>query len=110
MRLPQVFAIQGTIDTHFALGAAAQRANIAPNSGAKAPRPAGLANGASHFLSIKVKESVPPMSRANLFFKVEVEYDADEPPQRIGDEIQRHLKKLYGVLEVELSNITAEEE
>ena len=50
------------------------------------------------------------MSRANLFFKVEVEYDADEPPQRIGDEIQRHLKKLYGVLEVELSNITAEEE
>ena len=50
------------------------------------------------------------MSRTNLFFKVEVEHDAEENPQRIGDEIQRHLKKLYGVLDVELSNITTEEE
>jgi hypothetical protein len=50
------------------------------------------------------------MSRSNLFFKVEVEHDSDENPQRIGDEIRRHLKKLYGVLEVELSNITAEED
>jgi hypothetical protein len=50
------------------------------------------------------------MSRSNLFFKVEVEHDSGENPQRIGDEIRRHLKKLYGVLEVELSNITAEED
>ena len=50
------------------------------------------------------------MSRANLFFKVEVEHDSDENPQRIGDEIQGHLKKMYGVLDVELSNITIEEE
>ncbi|HEX3746332.1 MAG TPA: hypothetical protein VHW09_20480 [Bryobacteraceae bacterium] len=50
------------------------------------------------------------MSRTNLFFKVELEHDADENPQRIGDEIRRHLKKLYGVLNVELSSITTEEE
>jgi hypothetical protein len=50
------------------------------------------------------------MSRSNLFFKVEVEHDSDENPQWIGDEIRRHLKKLYGVLDVELSNITAEDD
>jgi hypothetical protein len=50
------------------------------------------------------------MSRTNLFFKVEIEHDAEESPHRIGAEIARHLKKLYGVLDVELSNITTEEE
>jgi hypothetical protein len=50
------------------------------------------------------------MSRTNLFFKVEVEHDPDENPQRIGAEIQRHLKKLYGVLDVELSNMTTDED
>jgi len=50
------------------------------------------------------------MSRTNLFFKVEVEHDADENPQRIGAEITRHLKKLYGVIDVELSNITTDED
>jgi hypothetical protein len=50
------------------------------------------------------------MSRTNLFFKVEVEHDDDENPERIGDEIRRHLIKLYGVREVELSNLTTVEE
>jgi hypothetical protein len=50
------------------------------------------------------------MSRTNLFFKVEVEHDSEENPQRIGDEIRRHVKKLYGVRDVELSSITTEEE
>ncbi|HUI56090.1 MAG TPA: hypothetical protein VLY04_14040 [Bryobacteraceae bacterium] len=50
------------------------------------------------------------MSRTNLFFKVEVEHDDDERPERIGDEIRRHLMKLYGVREVELSNFTSVEE
>lgn len=49
------------------------------------------------------------MSRSNLFFKVEVEHDSDENPQRIGEEITRNLKRLYGVLDVELSNVTTEE-
>jgi hypothetical protein len=39
-----------------------------------------------------------------------LEHDADEDPRRIGDEIRRHLKKLYGVRDVELSSITSEEE
>jgi len=50
------------------------------------------------------------MSRTNLFFKVEVEHNCDENPQRIGDEIVRHVKKLYGVRDVELSSVTTEEE
>lgn len=50
------------------------------------------------------------MMRTNLFFKVELEHDSDEDPQRIGEEIRRHLKKLYGVRDVELSNVTSAEE
>jgi len=50
------------------------------------------------------------MSRTNLFFKVEIEHDGDENPERIGDEIRRHLRKLYGVREVELSSFTTAEE
>ena len=50
------------------------------------------------------------MSRTNLFFKVEVEHDGDEKPERIGEEIRRHVIKLYGVREVELSSFTSEEE
>ena len=50
------------------------------------------------------------MSRTNLFFKIEVEHDAEEDPRRIGEEIGRNLKKLYGVLDVELSNVTNAED
>jgi hypothetical protein len=44
------------------------------------------------------------MSRTNLFFKVEVEHDPSEDPERIGNEIRRTLTKLYGVRDAELSN------
>ena len=44
------------------------------------------------------------MSRTNLFFKVEIEHDPLETPERIGDEIRRQLMKLYGVRDAELSN------
>ena len=50
------------------------------------------------------------MSRTNLFFKVEVEHDADERPERIGEQICRQLLKFYGVREAELSNFTRVEE
>lgn len=50
------------------------------------------------------------MSRSNLFFKVEVEHDAEEQPQRIGDEICRQLRKLYGVREAELSSFSTTED
>lgn len=46
------------------------------------------------------------MSRTNLFFKVEVEHEADEAPERIADLIRRQIGKIYGVREVELSNYT----
>jgi len=50
------------------------------------------------------------MSRTNLFFKVEVEHDAEERPERIGQEIARQLRKLYGVVAVEVTNFTRAEE
>ena len=50
------------------------------------------------------------MSRSNLFFKVEVEHDCDEEPERIGEEIRRNLLRLYGVRDVELSNFTSVED
>lgn len=50
------------------------------------------------------------MSRSNLFFKVEVEHDSDEQPQRIGEEICRQLRKFYGVRDVELSNYSTTED
>jgi len=46
------------------------------------------------------------MSRTNLFFKVEVEHDPDESPERVAGLIRRQLMKVYGVREVELSNYT----
>jgi hypothetical protein len=50
------------------------------------------------------------MSRTNLFFKVEVEHDGGELPERIGEQIRRQLLKLYGVRAAELSNFTTVEE
>ncbi|HLH20194.1 MAG TPA: hypothetical protein VKX45_23410 [Bryobacteraceae bacterium] len=49
------------------------------------------------------------MSRTNLFFKVEVEHDPDETPERIAALIRRQLMKIYGVREAELSNYTVVE-
>jgi hypothetical protein len=50
------------------------------------------------------------MSVTNLFFKVEVEHDPDEKPERIGDEICRQVRRLYGVRLAELTNFTTIEE
>ena len=50
------------------------------------------------------------MSRTNLFFKVEIEHDPEEKPDRIGDEICRRLLKVYGVRLAELTNFTTLEE
>ena len=50
------------------------------------------------------------MNRTNLFFKVEVEHDKDERPERRGEEIVRMLRKLYGVRDAELTNFTRVEE
>ena len=50
------------------------------------------------------------MRRTNLFFKVEVEHDSEDAPERLAEQIRRQLLKLYGVREVELSNFTTGEE
>jgi hypothetical protein len=50
------------------------------------------------------------MKRTSLFFKVDVEHDAGEKPERIAEEIRRRVLKMYGVQEVELSNFTTTEE
>ncbi|MBZ5575798.1 MAG: hypothetical protein LAP40_04475 [Acidobacteriia bacterium] len=50
------------------------------------------------------------MNRTNLFFKVEIEHDAEENPERIGDQICRQLLKFYGVRQAELASVTALEE
>jgi hypothetical protein len=46
------------------------------------------------------------LSKANLFFKVEVEHDANEKPEKIGEEIVRQIKRAYGVIEAELSHFS----
>jgi hypothetical protein len=50
------------------------------------------------------------MSRSNLFFKVQVEHDPEEKPERIAGEICRQLLKLYGVRDAELSSFTKVED
>ncbi len=50
------------------------------------------------------------MSRTNLFFKVVIEHEEDERPEKLGEEIQRRMLKIYGVRSVELSNYTHVEE
>jgi len=49
------------------------------------------------------------MKRTSLFFKVEVEHDAADKPERLGDEIRRVLTKLYGVREAEMTSYTSED-
>ncbi len=50
------------------------------------------------------------MSRTNLFLKVEVEHDPEEKPERLGEELCRHLMKLYGVRAAETTHYTVLEE
>ena len=50
------------------------------------------------------------MSRTNLFFKVEIEHEADEAPERIAEEIRQRLIRFYGVRDAELSNYSKADE
>ncbi len=50
------------------------------------------------------------MSRTNLFFKVEVEHDDDEKPEKLAELICRQLVKIYGVRSAELSSYARLEE
>jgi hypothetical protein len=50
------------------------------------------------------------MNRTNLFFKVEIEHDAADQPERLAGEICRQLLKVYGVRSAELASFTRVEE
>ncbi|MFN7995583.1 MAG: hypothetical protein U0Q18_18380 [Bryobacteraceae bacterium] len=50
------------------------------------------------------------MNRTNLFFKVEIEHDKEEQPERLGNEICRQIMKIYGVRSAELSSFTRVED
>ena len=50
------------------------------------------------------------MVRTHLFFKVDVEHDEDESPDKIGEEIARQLRKIYVVRGVELSSVVTSPE
>ena len=50
------------------------------------------------------------MSRTNLFFKVEIDHDAEEMPERIAEEIRQRLMRFYGVRDVELSSLSNADE
>jgi hypothetical protein len=50
------------------------------------------------------------MHRTDLFFKVVIEHDDEDQPERLGREICRQLMKVYGVRSAELANFTRVEE
>ncbi|HTT61472.1 MAG TPA: hypothetical protein VMG35_06520 [Bryobacteraceae bacterium] len=50
------------------------------------------------------------MDRTNLFFKVVIEHDEEDQPDRLGHEICRQLMKVYGVRSAELTSFTRVEE
>jgi len=50
------------------------------------------------------------MVRTHLFFKVEIEHGEEEDPEKVGEEIGRHLRKLYVVRSVELSSVVTQPE
>jgi hypothetical protein len=48
--------------------------------------------------------------RSNLYFKVVVELEEGETPERLAGEIARQIRKVYGVVRAELSNVSPEHE
>ncbi len=50
------------------------------------------------------------MNRTHLFFKVELEHEPGENPERVGEEICRQIRRVYGVRSAELSSITTAED
>jgi hypothetical protein len=50
------------------------------------------------------------MHRTNLFFKVIIEHDEEDQPERLGADICRQLMKIYGVRSAELTSFTRVDE
>jgi hypothetical protein len=47
--------------------------------------------------------------RTILYLKVEMEHGVEEKPARFGEDLSRHLMRLYGVRSAELENYISEE-
>lgn len=50
------------------------------------------------------------MQRLDIYLKVELELDNSEQPQRVARELERLLKKVYGVRSVEATNLVVQED
>jgi hypothetical protein len=50
------------------------------------------------------------MQRTNLYIKIELEHQDQEQPERLGEEICRQVRKIYGVRSAEVSSITPDED
>ena len=50
------------------------------------------------------------MARSHFFFKIEIEHAPEESIDRLSGEIERLLKRLYGVESVELASVTRVED
>jgi len=48
------------------------------------------------------------MQRIQLYLKLVIEGDDDERPERLAGEVQRLLRRVHGVKEIELTNSTVE--
>jgi hypothetical protein len=47
------------------------------------------------------------MARIDFYFKVEVDLDEHEKPQRLAAEICRQIEKIYGVRNAEMTNFVS---
>jgi hypothetical protein len=66
--------------------------------------------GRFFFIRVHLRLLLNSMARTNLFFKVEVEHSEKDRPEKLANEILRHLLKLYGVRSAELSSYNIIEE
>ena len=49
------------------------------------------------------------LSRSNLFVKVELEHQPSESPDKLGEEICRTIRQMYGVRNAEVSSTSRQE-
>jgi hypothetical protein len=48
------------------------------------------------------------MPRTDMYFKVVVDHDADEKPDKVGAEIVRQIEKIYVVRRAEMTNFVSQ--
>ena len=58
--------------------------------------------------SCRANRHISSMQRIQLYLKIVIEGDDDERPDKLAAEVQRLLRRVHGVREVELTNSTSE--